>query len=364
MTLPDPIRVVPKATILKELAPFARPHTGHGLALFFLEYLLYWGSIALVLFAPMPWKVAGAIFAGIKLTAFVTLGHDAAHRTLVEGKMLNKVLACALLLPCVHNFRLWIWDHHEIHHPMTNGEHFDSFTPYSKAEFDLLPRRKQLFERIIRAPNVIGFGLHYLFQRMPRVRIWPTAAVPARHHASAWRHTGALAVYHAAFLGLLTAAPSFAPVTVAQALVLGFVVPLCVFATITGASLYVMHTHRSVPWFKGELDRRGDAAVEYCSTDMTLPAPLSKLVHHVFSHSVHHAHPGVPCYHVPAAQRRLNELLGERAVSHPLSFGHLFATMRACKLYDFEKHQWLDFDGKPTTAPMDLGRSGRAEDIA
>jgi hypothetical protein len=24
-------------------------------------------------------------------------------------------------------------------------------------------------------------------------------------------------------------------------------------------------------------------------------------------------------------------------------------TMRRCKLYDFDNHRWLDFDGKPTT---------------
>ena len=34
------------------------------------------------------------------------------------------------------------------------------------------------------------------------------------------------------------------------------------------------------------------------------------------------------------------------------------ATMRACKLYDYEKHQWLDFDGIPTAPPINLAARG------
>lgn len=353
----DAAKPASHAEILRALAPFAKPHNAKGLTLYLVEFVLYWGAIALVLFAPSTaWKLVGSLVAGLKLTAFVTLGHDAAHRTLVRSKTLNKCLAYACFVPCMHNYRLWIWDHHEVHHPATNAEHFDSYTPYSKDAFDRLPWRKQMFERIIRAPNGIGFGLHYLFQRMPRVRIYPSNAVPARHRKAAWADFSGLLAYHAAFLALLLAAPRFAPISAAAAIVLGFVLPMFVFASVTGGALYLMHTHPDIAWFKGKLDRKGDAAGHYCSTHLSLPAPLSKLVHHVFSHSVHHAHPGVPCYLVPQAQQRLNELLGERAVSEPMSLRRAVETMKTCKLYDFEKHQWLDFNGRPTTRPLKRGR--------
>ena len=346
-----------RAQIARALAPFAKPETFKGLALFCADYVLYWGAIALVLFGPsMAWKVAGSLVAGIKLTAFVTLGHDAAHCTLVRSKTLNKCLAYACFLPCMHNYRLWIWDHHELHHPATNAAHFDSYTPYSKAAFDRLPWRKRMFERLIRAPNLFGFGLHYLFQRMPRVRIWPSKAVPEQHRKAAWADFSGLLAYHAAFLGLLLAAPRVAPISATAAVGLGLVLPMLVFATITGGALYLMHTHPDIPWFNSEFERDEDAAAHYCATDLCLPAPLSKLVHHVFAHSVHHAHPGVPCYFVPQAQKRLNELLGERAVSEPMSFRRALATLKTCKLYDFERHQWLDFDGRPTTSPLKPGR--------
>lgn len=350
-------RRISKEEILRELSPFVTPDDKTGLTLFLVEVALYVAGLALVLFGPsLPWKILGSVIAGFKLSGLITLGHDAAHRMLVKNKTLNKWLAYACFVPIFHNYRLWIWDHHEVHHPKTNGEHFDSYTPYSKAEFDKLPRRKQVFERIIRSRSVVGFGIHYLFQRMPRVRIFPTKATPKRHVASAWRHFAVLVAYQAVFLSVLYLAPNFAPVTSATAIVLGAVVPMFLFATLVGGSLYMMHTNRRVPWFKGELDRKGDAAVEYCSTHLTLPPLLSKLVHHVFAHSVHHAHPSVPCYRTPEAQARLDELLGASAVKEPMSLGQTLATLKACKLYDFEKHQWLDFDGKPTTEPIDLGR--------
>jgi len=335
--------------------PFATPDDRTGLVLFCIEVATYLAGLALVLFGSnLPWKVLGSVLAGFKLAGLITLGHDAAHRMLVKHRRLNKWLAYGCFVPIFHNYHMWIWDHHEIHHQKTNGDHFDSFVPYSKAEFDQLPLHKQLFERFIRAPNIVGFGVHYLFQRMPRVRIMPNQATPVRYRAGAWRDFLILVAYQGTFLGLLYEAPRYAPVTASVALLLGFVVPMFLFATLVGGSLYLMHTNRRVPWFKAELDRRGDAAVEYCSTHLTLPHALSKLVHHVFAHSVHHAHPGIPCYRTPEAQRRLDELLMESAVREPMSVGGAIETLRACKLYDFDNHQWLDFDGKPTTPRLRL----------
>lgn len=354
-------RRISKEEILRELSPFVTPDDRTGLTLFAVEIALYLAGLALVLFGPsMPWKILGSVIAGFKLSGLITLGHDAAHRMLVKNKTLNKWLAYACFIPIFHNYRLWIWDHHEVHHPKTNGEHFDSYTPYSKAEFDRLPWRKQVFERIIRSRSVVGFGIHYLFQRMPRVRIVPTKRTPKRHVASAWRHFAVILSYQVVFFTVLYNAPSFAPVTSTTAILLGSIVPMIVFATLVGGSLYMMHTNRRVPWFKGELDRKGDAAVEYCSTHLTLPPLLSKLVHHVFAHSVHHAHPSVPCYRTPEAQKRLDELLGTSAVKEPMTLGGTLATLKACKLYDFEKHQWLDFNGTPTTEPINLGRETAA----
>lgn len=344
---------VTKARIHAALSPFARPSTAFGLTIFIAEYLVYWGSVALVLYAPwLAVKVLASLIAGIKLSAFVTLGHDAAHRTLVANRRLNWWIAVFLFVPCMHNYRLWVWDHHEVHHRETNGEHFDSYTPFSKQEFDRLPLHRQWFERVIRSTSFFGFGIHYLFQRMVSVRIFPRAMVPGRHRGSAWRHFTTLTVFHITFIAFLVASPAFAPVSVEQALLLGYALPLFLFACLTGGSLYLMHTHPAVPWFKGEVDRRGTGATELCSTHLTLPKMVSHLVHNVFAHAAHHAHPGVPSYHLLEAQAALDAVLGARALSEPMRLSGVLHTLKACKLYDFEARQWLDFAGVPTTAPL------------
>jgi omega-6 fatty acid desaturase (delta-12 desaturase) len=39
-------------------------------------------------------------------------------------------------------------------------------------------------------------------------------------------------------------------------------------------------------------------------------------------------------------------------VSRRFTFGLFWDTLRRCKLYDYERHRWLDFDGQPTSEPI------------
>ena len=359
-TLPRSSADIPeKAALLRALAPFARPSNVKGLVLFAQEYLMYWGAIALLLYSPsMTVKILASVFAGFKLTAFYTLGHDAGHQTLVANKRLNWWLAQCLSIPAWQNHRLWILDHHLLHHPKTNGEQHDFYKPYSKVEFDQLSWSMQWFERFVRAPNLIGFGVNFFFTWLLATRLFPTTAVPVELRRSAWLHCLAVLAYQAGFLTLLCLAPKWAPVSLGEALGLGFFLPLAVFAIVTGASLYLMHTHQRLPWFKGSPAREGVYAPTLCAMHMTLPAPVHKFIHNVFAHSAHHAHAGVPVYHLLDAQLHLDELLGEQGLVVPMSLPGAIATMRACKLYDYEKHQWLDFDGKPTTPMICLAERG------
>lgn len=38
---------------------------------------------------------------------------------------------------------------------------------------------------------------------------------------------------------------------------------------------------------------------------------------------------------------------------------YLLDTMRRCKLYDYESHRWLGFDGQPTSAPLVISSTDR-----
>jgi omega-6 fatty acid desaturase (delta-12 desaturase) len=335
--------------VFKELTPYATPDTAIGVRLFVIDFGLVFIGIFGVIFA--PWfvlKVILSIIAGIKLTSLLTLGHDAAHNTLTANRKLNRILALACFIPCIHNVRLWVWDHHLMHHPETNGEHYDSYVPFTKAEFDALPKSRQLLERVIRSPNFVGFGIHYLFGRMANVRIWPTSKVPARVRRSAWWHFAGLMAYAGGLVLLLANAPRFAPVTLSEALVLGGALPIFLFACLTGGSLYLMHTNTRIKWHRGVTARSGAYRPELEATHLTLPAFVSSAVHHVYAHSVHHAHAGIPCYRLLEAQLRFDDLMGPASICEPLSLRRTLRTMALCKLYDYDTHTWLDFNGNPT----------------
>jgi omega-6 fatty acid desaturase (delta-12 desaturase) len=81
-------------------------------------------------------------------------------------------------------------------------------------------------------------------------------------------------------------------------------------------------------------------------------------------HPVHHLNPRVPCYRLRVAQAKLNELLGEHALVEKFTLRAFLDTLRKCKLYDFENHRWLDFDGKPTTGTARMFRVTAKELLA
>src|SRR4029450_3024081 len=116
-----------------------------------------------------------------------------------------------------------------------------------------------------------------------------------------------------------------------------------------------------IPWFKYPVDRNGIGRTELISVDLTTPRLMAWFFHDIFAHPVHHLYPKIPCYRLRAAQDRLNKLLGPAAVVRTFGIKWWLDTTRRCMLYDWDKHQWLDFDGVPSTAQMvAVAREGTA----
>jgi omega-6 fatty acid desaturase (delta-12 desaturase) len=61
---------------------------------------------------------------------------------------------------------------------------------------------------------------------------------------------------------------------------------------------------------------------------------------------------GVPLYRVREAQAALKAAVPQLARVYVLSWKRYWATVRTCKLYDYANHQWLDFKGRVTAAPV------------
>lgn len=343
--------LIPAKDVRRALSAYAVPDTRKGLTLFVVDLVLYGAAIAAVLFAPwLALKVAASIFAGVKISNLVTLAHDAAHNSLTTSRPLNKAIAIVAFTPGLFNYRLWVYDHHVLHHSRTNETHPDSYTPLSKDQYDALSGWDKLRQRLYRAQTVWMFGVYYIVERWWRVKFFPRAHMPDYVRFESRRHFLYLLVYLAGYLGLLAAAPLYSSTGSLEALLLGFVVPFYVFQSLFSFALYLQHTHPKVAWFAEKPDRNGDGRQDLISVHMAFPEPVAYLTHYGLEHGAHHVHPAIPCYRLKEAQAHLNQLLGvEAALSERFSLGLLRDIQRRCKLYDYEQHRWLDWEGRPTS---------------
>ena len=345
--------------IQSELTKFVRINTIHGLSLFLIDMAMFIIFIYGVILLPDIWmKLIASIGAGIKLSNLTTIAHDAAHNSLTNHRVLNKVIAIISLLPGLFNYRLWVYNHHQLHHPMTNLAFpdpipRDAYTPYSKEEFDNLSTFDQWKERFYRSPSFFGFGIYFIIERWFKVMLFPRYHMPKKIITSSWLHFALVAFYFTGFLVFLSCSPLYSNTGPLVSILLGFFVPFFVSKCLTGFTLYVQHTHESVAWFNrsyGIHEKKPDSLrQEYVSVQVRFPEWFSILVHHVYDHGAHHVCPAIPCYKLAPAQDHLNKLMGERAVTQAFSFSWLLKTMKKCKLYDYENHCWLDFKGYPTT---------------
>lgn len=339
-----------------ELNRFATPSTLVGGSLFAIEYGIYVAAISGVLILPaLPLKLLAGVVAGFQLGKLSLFAHDAAHGATTKISRLNKIIALLVMLPILYNYQLWCWDHHTMHHRFPNGDHPDAFVPYSKPEFDALPVWRRVIERFCRAPFVLGFGVYFVCVRWWSTKFFPRADVPANLHKKAWHYFQGLMLYIVIWATFLAMAPLYSNTNSVTAVCLGFLLPVFIFNTVFGAVLFFQHNHPDVPWFKGSVNREILVRPELVTAHLLMPRWAAKFMHSVFDHPVHHIHERIPLYRAFEAQIYLNLRMKDAPlVIEQFSVANLLRTLRVCKLYDYEKHCWLDFRGSPTTGTAPL----------
>ena len=331
------------------MSEFAVSDTKEGFTLFAVDILSYVLAIVAVLYAPWLWvKVLAGIIAGLKMANLATLAHDAAHNVLTSSRRLNKLIAIVSFTPGLFNYRLWTYDHHNLHHHKTNELHRDSYTPFSLKEYHALTPFQRLKYRFYRSTSLWSFGIYYILERWSKVKIIPRSFMPKHVQKAAWTHTVYLGIYFVSYMGLLLSAPKFSETSALVAIVCGFIIPFYIYQSMFAFTVYVQHTHPKVAWFTSKPDRNAEGRQDFISVHLRFSALLSWATHYVYDHAAHHAHIGIPCYHLAKAQIKLNQMIGSNAVSDQFSYRWLRNVQRYCKLYDFENRQWLDFNGNPS----------------
>lgn len=340
-----------RGEISRRIAAYAQPNSVKGYGAFLFDFGGWLLSVAGVLFLPyLAAKIACSLLAGLFLLNLGALAHEAAHGALVKGKRANKALAVIMFTVLMFNYRIWIYEHHTLHHKQTNVRHGNGWAPLSPDEYAAKGWFGRALYRLYRSPTGLGVGIYHLIERWYGENLRFAPWLPERFYASARRYNALIGLYALAAIGTLAfLAPQVAPIGPVAAVLLGFVVPFAFWVTAFSLTVFFQHMSPAVPWYK-------DAAsvaqpVEELTLHIRMPWAVSVFTHHAMEHPVHHINGKVPFYRLREAQAELNRMTGERISGGSYTPWNLGAIMRTCKLYDYDRHLWLNFAGEVTAIP-------------
>jgi omega-6 fatty acid desaturase (delta-12 desaturase) len=284
---------------------------------------------------PAAW-LWGAL-AGIATAMLFVLGHDACHGSLTPSPRLNRWIGSLAFLPSLTPFSAWELGHNQTHHVYTNLKPLDYvWLPFSKAEFEALPRWRRWLERVYRSAP--GLALYY------GVEVWWKHLFFAGEGARGTMRRRDLAdsllcAAYAAVLSYLTLRlgwPAFAAAAV---------LPFAVWNWLMGWAIFEHHTHPDAPWFDDPGEWRAAGAQVACTVHVVLPAWADLILHRIMNHTAHHLDVTVPLYGLVAAQRAVESHPASRVIVYRWTPFTFLRHLRICKLYDFERRAWTDFDG-------------------
>jgi omega-6 fatty acid desaturase (delta-12 desaturase) len=285
-------------------------------------------------------------------------GHDAGHGSLTANATLNRWLGRVAFLPFLHPYTTWVISHNALHHAYTNLRGKDPmWAPLSKEEFDSLSRIGRALERCYRTP--LGVALYYLVEIWWKVLLFPRGVVRARIRncrTVAFDRLAVLATLVAQCTALLGwqhclrrtfgLPRASAPVLLTASVLLPFLIT-CWWAGMVG---FLHHTHPRVRWYaSAEEWNRFRGQIEG-TVHIVVPGLVGWLMAHSLEHTAHHADPKVPFTALPACQRRLEHAYAGIVVQRA-TLRDCLRILATCKLYEYSRHQWLDYDGSPTTMP-------------
>lgn len=328
-----------------------------GLRILGAHYALYIATLVGAV-APLPiWANLGCAIANGALIGLIFLiGHDSGHASFVPGRRANAWITRLAFTPCLHSKSLWEVVHNRIHHGYTNLKGMDYvWAPMSKAEFDAASWLRQRMERIYRGPlgPVIYYWIEFWIKKLV-LPIAPEARAQWRRHLPDTCYVIFVGGGVVALIGVL--GHYLSPQRpLWQTMLVGWFIPFAIWNYLMALSIFLQHNHPQVPWFdkKDEWtfyngNIRGSAHVD-------LPFDFLLLFKWVMLHNAHHALPSVPLYHLEEAQQKLIDAYGKDVVRYRFTIGAYRHIYKACKLFDYERKQWTDFNGVPTAEPIDLG---------
>jgi omega-6 fatty acid desaturase (delta-12 desaturase) len=317
-----------------------------------LDLSLFAISLAATVLVTAVWaKIVLGMVTGFIIGRLFILGHDACHQSFTRHRRLNAWLGRLLFLPSMTPYSLWAVGHNVVHHGYTNLKDADFvWRPHSLQEFQDLPRWRQRLERLYRS----GWApyLYYAVDMWWRRMYFPSKKqMPTRRAVFFWDGVLVTAGF-TLWLAMLVWAAGATGQSLWLVLLTALLLPLLFWKAMIGFVVYVHHTHVGVAWYRDKT--RWAASQPFVSTTvhLTFKYRIGALLHHIMEHTAHHVDMSVPLYRLKKAQRLLETMLPGRIVIQKFSWRWYFDTARRCKLYDYERLCWTDFNGHPTSVSL------------
>lgn len=243
--------------------------------------------------------------------------------------------------------------HHHLHHRRTNLKGVDGvWAPMGLDEYRKAPQWRRRLERIYRGPAgpLIYYCIEFWIYRVllplaPEVRCdW------RRHLPDSLFAVGGLIATLAAIGWAGTSLTPERPLWLV--LTIGWAVPFAVWNYLMAFTIYLNHTHPSIPWFRDEASWTAHRNALADTASVVMPINIAPLYTKVMNHTAHHERPTVPVYALVEAEAGL-KASGQVRLEYRLGLRQYRSIYRACKLFDFERMCWTDFDGVPTARPLE-----------
>jgi omega-6 fatty acid desaturase (delta-12 desaturase) len=314
-----------------------------------IDLSLFAGGLALVLIESAIWlKFLGSVLITAAIVRLFLIGHDACHGSFFKSDALNHIFGRIAFLPSMTAFSLWDVGHNVAHHGFNNLKGRDQvWAPFSKEEFDALPRYRRLLERVYRSGA--GWGLYYFLELWWKKLYFATrkqiGASRAKYHWDSALVTVAMALW----ITLVVAVSIETEQNVWVLLALGIVVPFALWNTIMGFVVFVHHTHPAIAWFQKRHEWQRYRAYLTATVQVRFPFGIDRLMHNIMEHNAHHLNPRIPMYSLRRAQTVLTERFNDQFQAYRMTWQSYRDCVRRCKLYDFTNHTWLDFRGQVTS---------------
>jgi len=303
----------------------------------------------------LPWwaKVPLGVLNGMAIGVFFIVGHDAGHGILFPRRWMNRLVGRVCLMPALHPFAAWVHNHNGLHHGFTNIKEKDpGFPPLSLTEYQSLSGWRKFLYRISR--TWYGLAALYFCEMWIRWEILPTGNRRPRNLRAYQIDRAVVLLFMAVWIGGLVAVALLNGegwLGVLGMVAVGFLLPQFIWNWFIAFIIYQQHIHPRVPWYS-ELDKPMPSyfqAQVRATPHLYFPKPYRFLLRNIMEHTAHHVDPGVPLYHLPEAQQKIEKAYRREIVRVLWTPGNFRRMLKTCRLYDYAAHRWLDYDGTPTT---------------